>query len=114
MTVPGEAPALTLMAPDATARSRRHLPGGGGWIRPVLAGLGAFLVIFGLLLRFYAAPRLIAAPAGRPGPGRGQAQPQAAAAAHQPPGGGEQAQPQTFGFPGAGRAVEGEQLRPGQ
>jgi hypothetical protein len=43
---------------------RRGQPGGGGRIRPVLAGLGAFLMTFGLLLRFYAAPRLIAAPAG--------------------------------------------------
>ena len=33
-------------------------------IRPVLAGLGAFLMVFGLLLRWYVAPRLIAAPAG--------------------------------------------------
>src|SRR5690349_5068242 len=33
-----------------------------GRIRPVLAGLGAFLITSGLLLRFYAAPRLIAAP----------------------------------------------------
>jgi hypothetical protein len=40
----------------------RLLPGGGRALRPVLAGLGAFLVVFGLLLRFYAAPRLIAAP----------------------------------------------------
>jgi hypothetical protein len=32
--------------------------------RLVLAGAGAFLVASGLLLRFYAAPRLIAAPAG--------------------------------------------------
>ena len=33
-------------------------------IRPVLAGLGAFLMVFGLLLRWYVAPRVIAAPAG--------------------------------------------------
>jgi DUF3068 family protein len=33
-----------------------------GRIRPILAGLGAFLMASGLLLRFYAAPRLIAAP----------------------------------------------------
>ncbi len=64
MTLPGEAPALTLTAPDAAARKRRRLPGGGGRIRPLLAGLGAFLMTFGLLLRFYTAPRLIAAPAG--------------------------------------------------
>lgn len=43
---------------------RQGLPGDGGRIRPVLAGLGAFLVAFGLLLRLYAAPRLIAAPVG--------------------------------------------------
>jgi Porin PorA len=36
---------------------------GRGWIRPALAGLGIFLVTAGLLLRFYAAPRLVAAPA---------------------------------------------------
>jgi hypothetical protein len=41
----------------------RLLPGLGRRLRPVLAGLGAFLIVFGLLLRFYAAPRLIAAPA---------------------------------------------------
>jgi hypothetical protein len=35
-----------------------------GKVRAALAGLGAFLVVFGLLLRFYAAPRLVAAPAG--------------------------------------------------
>jgi hypothetical protein len=35
-----------------------------GRIRVTLVGLGAFLIIAGLLLRFYAAPRLIAAPAG--------------------------------------------------
>jgi hypothetical protein len=29
-----------------------------------VAGLGAFLMVFGLLLRFYVAPRLVAAPAG--------------------------------------------------
>ncbi len=38
-------------------------PQGKGWGRLVLAGAGAFLVASGLLLRFYAAPRLIAAPA---------------------------------------------------
>jgi len=40
------------------------MPKGGGRIRPVMAGLGAFLIVFGLLLRFYVAPRLIAAPPG--------------------------------------------------
>ena len=37
---------------------------GKGLGRLILAGAGAFLVASGLLLRFYAAPRLIAAPAG--------------------------------------------------
>ena len=49
------------------ARGRRgvaRVPKRGAWIRPVMAGLGAFLMVFGLLLRFYAAPRLIAAPPG--------------------------------------------------
>jgi hypothetical protein len=49
------------------ARGRHGLarvPKGGGWLRPVLAGLGALLMVFGVLLRFYAAPRLIAAPPG--------------------------------------------------
>ena len=65
----GEAPALVRTTPMPAAWRRRVaavtrlLPGGGCGLRPVLAGLGAFLVVFGLLLRFYAAPRLIAAPA---------------------------------------------------
>ena len=63
MNLPDEAPALTQAAPDTMTRRRHGLPGSGR-IRPVLAGLGAFLVVFGLLLRFYAAPRLIAAPTG--------------------------------------------------
>lgn len=49
------------------ARGRRGVapaPRRGAWIRPAVAGLGAFLVVFGLLLRFYTAPRLIAAPPG--------------------------------------------------
>ena len=47
-----------------TASSRRETPRRGkGLSRLVLAGTGAFLVATGLLLRFYAAPRLIAAPA---------------------------------------------------
>ena len=33
----------------------------GRW-RPALAGLGVFLLVIGLMLRFYAAPRLVAAP----------------------------------------------------
>ncbi len=64
MNRPEEAPTLTQAAPDTVTRSRRVLLRSGGRIRPVLAGLGAFLVAFGLLLRFYAAPRLIAAPVG--------------------------------------------------
>jgi hypothetical protein len=60
--LPEEAPALTPASPDAVTRRRRGLPGCSGKIRPVLAGAGAFLMTFGLLLRFYAAPRLIAAP----------------------------------------------------
>jgi hypothetical protein len=35
---------------------------GRGRIRPILAGLGIFLLTAGLLLRFYAAPRLVVAP----------------------------------------------------
>jgi hypothetical protein len=49
------------------ASGRRGLaraPKGRGRLRPVVAGLGAFLMVFGLLLRFYVAPRLIAAPPG--------------------------------------------------
>ena len=62
--VPGTVPRRLRGLP---ARGRRGLLAGlpkGARIRPVLAGLGAFLVVFGLLIRFYAAPRLIAAPAG--------------------------------------------------
>jgi hypothetical protein len=64
-----EAPALARTQPiqpawrRRTAQIARVLPGGSRTLRPVLAGLGAFLVVVGLLLRFYAAPRLIAAPA---------------------------------------------------
>ena len=48
-----------------TVSSRRETDRRGkGLGRLVLAGAGAFLVASGLLLRFYAAPRLIAAPAG--------------------------------------------------
>ena len=64
MDQPEQAPVLTQAPPETVTRGRRGPPGGGGRIRPVLAGLGAFLMTFGLLLRFYAAPRLIAAPAG--------------------------------------------------
>jgi len=70
MTLPSEeAPTLELTPPRPPAWRRRIppvtrlLPGAGRRLRPVLAGLGAFLVVAGLLLRFYAAPRLIAAPA---------------------------------------------------
>ena len=64
MNLPEEAPTLTQTAPETVTSRRRRLPKGGGRIRPVLAGLGAFLMTFGLLLRFYAAPRLTAAPVG--------------------------------------------------
>jgi len=50
---------------------------------------------------------------GGPGPRDSQAQPCPPAAADDAPGGGEQAQPQPFGFPGAGGAVHGEHLHPG-
>ncbi len=46
-----------------TSPRRETLLRGKGPGRLVLAGVGAFLVAAGLLLRFYAAPRLIAAPA---------------------------------------------------
>ena len=46
----------------ATSSRRQKPRRGKGLGRLVLAGTGAFLVAFGLLLRFYAAPRLIAAP----------------------------------------------------
>ena len=48
---------------------------------------------------------------GRPGPGGGEAQPQAAAAADDTADGGEQAQ--ALVFPGAGGSVGGEHLQPG-
>jgi len=63
MAQPEEAPTVTETAPGPVATGRRGLRWTGA-IRPVLAGLGAFLMVFGLLLRFYAGPRLIAAPAG--------------------------------------------------
>lgn len=46
-----------------TSSRRETLLRGKGLGRLVLAGVGAFLAATGLLLRFYAAPRLIAAPA---------------------------------------------------
>lgn len=64
MDLPEEAPALTQATPDTVRMGLQGLLGHGGRIRPVLAGLGAFLVAFGLLLRFYAGPRLITAPVG--------------------------------------------------
>ena len=71
MAPPEEAAAAPLEAPDAAGVGRgggsvpwrRFVPAGSVWFRPVLAGLGAFLVVVGLMLRFYAAPRLIVAPA---------------------------------------------------
>ena len=41
MASPGEAPTVTQTAPGP----RRGLRAGAGWIRPVLAGLGAFLPV---------------------------------------------------------------------
>ena len=56
--LPSKAPRLMAIS------SRREAPRpSSGRARPVMAGLGIFLVATGLLLRFYAAPRLIAAPA---------------------------------------------------
>src|SRR5580693_6028059 len=50
-----------LTSEQAPNRRETHRRGRGlGGL--VLAGAGAFLVAFGLLLRFYAGPRLIAAP----------------------------------------------------
>ena len=49
-----------------------------------------------------------------PGPAFGEAELQAAAAADEAAGGGEQAQPEPFGFPVAGLPCQGEQLGPGQ
>jgi hypothetical protein len=60
MASPEEAPTVTQTAPGPHRGPRA----GASWIRPVLAGLGAFLLGFGLLLRLYVAPRLIAAPVG--------------------------------------------------
>jgi hypothetical protein len=64
MATPEQASTLTQTAPGTPASGRGGSLSGGGTIRPVLAGLGAFLIVFGLLLRVYVAPRLIAAPAG--------------------------------------------------
>ena len=49
-----------------------------------------------------------------PGPPGGQAQPQAAAAADNPPRAAEDPQAEPLWFPAAGRAGEGEHLGPGQ
>jgi len=64
MASPEDALTLTQTAPGIPASRRRGLRASGHRIRPVLAGLGAFLMVFGLLLRLYVAPRLIAAPVG--------------------------------------------------
>jgi Porin PorA len=75
MAPPEEAPTVPQKVPGTVIRRSRRfftrgrrgvarVPKRGAWLRPVTAGLGAFLVVFGLLLRFYAAPRLVAAPAG--------------------------------------------------
>jgi hypothetical protein len=67
-TAPQTAPGtVTRRSRRFFARGRRGVaraPKRGAWIRPAVAGLGAFLMVFGLLLRFYTAPRLIAAPPG--------------------------------------------------
>jgi hypothetical protein len=64
MASPEEAFTPTQTTPGTPASRRRGPRASGSRIRPVLAGLGAFLMVFGLLLRLYVAPRLIAAPAG--------------------------------------------------
>jgi len=75
MAPPEQAPTVPQTVPGTVSRRSRRLfargrrgvtrrPKGSGWIRPVTVGLGAFLMAFGLLLRFYVAPRLVAAPAG--------------------------------------------------
>src|SRR5690242_20032211 len=51
---------------------------------------------------------------GGPGPPGGEAEPQASAAADDAPGSGEQSQAETFGFPPAGGAGEGDHLHPGE
>ena len=54
-TYPKKHPLSPRRRRDTVATMRRQgLPGDGRRIRPVLAGLGAFLVAFGLLLRLYA------------------------------------------------------------
>jgi hypothetical protein len=71
MTAPEESPTAAGMAPAAPPRRSRAMMAAGSrtllvvsrYARPALTGTGAFLVAAGLLLRFYAAPRLIAAPA---------------------------------------------------
>ncbi|HYX59626.1 MAG TPA: DUF3068 domain-containing protein [Streptosporangiaceae bacterium] len=64
MASPEEGLTATQAASGTSASRRRGLRVRGNRIRPILAGLGAFLMVFGLLLRLYVAPRLIAAPAG--------------------------------------------------
>lgn len=66
MAQPDERLSATQPLPARPGRWRRVLAGRGSArpLRLVLAGLGAFLITAGLLLRFYAAPRLVVAPAG--------------------------------------------------
>ena len=67
-TVPQAAPGPVIKRNRGLLTRGRHglarVPKGGGWLRPALAGLGALLMVFGVLLRYYAAPRLISAPPG--------------------------------------------------
>jgi Porin PorA len=63
-TVPGTVSGRSRRFFASGRRGVARVPKGGALIRPVLAGLGAFLIVLGLLLRFYAAPRLVAAPPG--------------------------------------------------
>jgi hypothetical protein len=58
---PDEAAARPPAEPPPEAEPRTERPGRARW-QLVLAGVGAFLLVTGALLRFYAAPRLIVAP----------------------------------------------------
>lgn len=64
MAQPDERPAPTETMPAAVRRARLRSPGPR---RCVLAGIGAFAITAGLMLRFYAAPQLISAPPGYSG-----------------------------------------------
>jgi hypothetical protein len=55
--------ALNGPPPESAAEPRTGRQGRGR-LRVVLAGVGAFLLVAGILLRFYAAPQLVAAPTG--------------------------------------------------